>query len=68
MPYKKPIITKINFLPMGVGDSSLIPSELLWGGYLAAGYPSAGRIGLPLHFSPQPIRPVATHGRYSNQF
>ena len=68
MPYKKPIITKINFLPMGVGDNLLIPSELLWGGYLAAGYPSAGRIGLPLHFSPQPIRPVATHGRYSNQF
>ena len=68
MPYKKPIIAKTNFLPMGVGDSSLIPSELLWGGYLAAGYPSAGRIGLPLHFSPQPIRPVATHGRYSNQF
>lgn len=32
MPYKKPIITKINFLLMGVGDSSLIPSELLWGG------------------------------------
>ena len=32
MPYNKPIITKINFLPMGVGDSSLIPSELLWGG------------------------------------
>ena len=32
MPYKKPIITKTNFLPMGVGDNSLIPSELLWGG------------------------------------
>ncbi len=32
MPYNKPIITKINFLPMGVGDSSLILSELLWGG------------------------------------
>lgn len=59
---------KTNFLTLGVGDSSLIPSELLWGGYLASGYPSAGRIGLSLHFSPQPIRPVATLGRYSNPF
>lgn len=32
MPYQKTIITKINFLPMGVGDNLLIPSELLWGG------------------------------------
>jgi len=59
---------KTNFLQPIVGDSSLIISELLWGGYIAVGYFTAGRIGLPLHFSPQPIRPVVTLGRYSNLF